>query len=194
MTNVLRLTEQQLVEINARNRAHIVRPMGKPDPVDPPKNPTGRPKAPPKTREQIRDEKIKRLARRQEQREAKREYKTSKGEADLILQMRLAGITDYVREYRFLPGRLYRLDFAWPRLKLAVEVEGGTWSDGRHVRGGGFAKDCEKYNALTLAGWHLLRYTTEMVKSGIATQQIAEMLVKLQTGSANSSQDQNLPR
>lgn len=55
----------------------------------------------------------------------------------------------------------WRFDFAWPALKLAVELQGGTWIRGRHNRGGGFRGDCEKMNAAQLAGWTVLQYTTD---------------------------------
>ena len=64
--------------------------------------------------------------------------------------------------------RDWRFDFAWPDRGLAVEVEGGTWSGGRHTRGGGFEGDCEKYNAAALLGWKVLRFTGGMVESGLA--------------------------
>lgn len=63
-----------------------------------------------------------------------------------------------VREYKFHPTRKWRIDFAWPEVKLAVEIEGAVWVQGRHTRGSGFVKDIEKYNALTELGWSLLRY------------------------------------
>jgi very-short-patch-repair endonuclease len=66
-------------------------------------------------------------------------------------------------EYRFDQMRKYKLDFAWPKHKLAVEVEGGQWKYGRHVRGAGFEEDCRKYNLLVMRGWRLLRFSTNMV-------------------------------
>ena len=62
-------------------------------------------------------------------------------------------------QHRFHPVRRWRLDFAVPELRLAIEIEGGIFSRGRHSRGAGYAADCEKHNALTLLGWSLLRYT-----------------------------------
>jgi very-short-patch-repair endonuclease len=47
---------------------------------------------------------------------------------------------------------------------LAVEVEGGMWTRGRHVRGEGYEGDCEKYNAAVLGGWRVLRFTTGMLE------------------------------
>ena len=55
-------------------------------------------------------------------------------------------------------------------LLLAVEVEGGSWSGGRHTSGAGFAADCEKYNEATLRGWRVLRVTGAHVKSGAAVE------------------------
>lgn len=63
-----------------------------------------------------------------------------------------------LREYRFHPTRKWLMDFAWPRQRVAVEIEGGTYSNGRHTRGSGFAEDCMKYNAAALLGWTVLRF------------------------------------
>ena len=51
----------------------------------------------------------------------------------------------------------WRLDFAWPEYRIALEVEGGVWSRGRHVRGRGFLEDVRKYNCLAAHGWTLFR-------------------------------------
>jgi very-short-patch-repair endonuclease len=66
-------------------------------------------------------------------------------------------------EYRFLPDRRYRIDYAYPDRLLAIEIEGGVWTHGRHTRGSGFVGDIEKYNLLTEYGWHLLRYQPNRV-------------------------------
>jgi len=57
-----------------------------------------------------------------------------------------------------------------------VEVEGGIWSGGRHTRGKGYLRDLEKYNAATMMGFQVIRFSTDQVKSGHAIQQI-EMMV-----------------
>lgn len=70
-----------------------------------------------------------------------------------------------VTELRFAPPRRWRFDLAWVDQKLAVEIEGGAWVNGRHSRGRGFESDAEKYNAATLAGWRLLRFTPSMINA-----------------------------
>jgi hypothetical protein len=91
-------------------------------------------------------------------------------------QLKALGVLCPEREYIFASPRRWRFDFAWPDLKLAVEVDGGTWSGGRHVRGSGYAKDCQKGNAALLRGWRVLHYTSEMVRSGLAAREVAGLL------------------
>ena len=97
-------------------------------------------------------------------------------EAVLALHIKAAGLPDPEREFRFRATRKWKFDFCWPDQWLAVEVEGGTFSGGRHVRGKGFELDCEKYNAATVGGWRVLRYTSRMIESGQALQQIEAAL------------------
>lgn len=85
-----------------------------------------------------------------------------------LQQITASGLSPPVREYPFASPRRWRADFAWPDCRLLVEIEGGTWSGGRHTRGAGYAKDAEKYNAAALLGWRVLRFTGEMVRDGTA--------------------------
>lgn len=78
------------------------------------------------------------------------------------------------REFRFHPKRKWRFDFAWPETKIAVEIEGGTYTRGRHVRPHGYAADCEKYNEATRAGWKVYRFTSKMVADGKAIKFLLE--------------------
>src|ERR1700727_1595622 len=101
----------------------------------------------------------------------------SEGEELVWLHCRAHGL-DPEREYRFALPRRFRFDFAWPDHKLAGEIEGGTWIAGRDSRGGGYEKDLEKYNVAVLAGWRVLRYTTQMVNTVPAIDQIMQALGK----------------
>jgi hypothetical protein len=64
-----------------------------------------------------------------------------------------------VKEYRFHTQRKWRFDYAMPDHNIALEVEGGVWSCGRHTRPQGFLGDVEKYNTATLMGWRVFRTT-----------------------------------
>lgn len=75
-----------------------------------------------------------------------------------------SGAPQPVREYRFHPVRRWRFDFAWPDHQVAVELQGGTWSKGRHVRGHGYENDCEKLAEAQLNGWVVLYVTRGMLE------------------------------
>src|SRR3990167_5129503 len=64
----------------------------------------------------------------------------------------LSGLPTPVIEYRFAPPRKWRLDLAYPAIKLAIEVDSFV-----HRTKSRFVADMEKYNALTLGGWRLIR-------------------------------------
>lgn len=77
-------------------------------------------------------------------------------------------------EYKFLPEvkrkhwkgprcSPWKLDYAWPDIKVAIEVQGGIWrrEGGAHTSGPNRLRDIEKHNALTIEGWLLLETTTE---------------------------------
>jgi len=66
-----------------------------------------------------------------------------------------------VKELKFHPVRKWRFDYAIPDYKVALEVEGGVWSGGRHTSSKGFLGDMEKYNTATLMGWKVLRTTPD---------------------------------
>jgi very-short-patch-repair endonuclease len=90
----------------------------------------------------------------------------------LELHIKVSGLPMPAREFRFHPKRRWRFDFAWPLYKVAVEVDGGIYSRGRHVRGSGFERDAEKGNEAVLAGWRVLHFTPHQVRSGTAIKTI----------------------
>lgn len=92
----------------------------------------------------------------------------SKLEEDFAFQLRAMKLLPAHREYRFHDKRRWRFDFAWPEKKIAVEIEGGVWTGGRHTRGAGFIADAEKYNTAALLGWRVLRFHGQAIKSGEA--------------------------
>jgi very-short-patch-repair endonuclease len=99
-----------------------------------------------------------------------------KWERLLSFQLQLLGLPLPVREFRFHPTRKWRFDLAYPDNRLAIEIEGATYSGGRHVRGKGYEEDCLKYDEAAIAGWAVLRVTGPMVEEGRATELIARAL------------------
>lgn len=79
--------------------------------------------------------------------------------------LELCGLPTPERNYLFAKaiGRKWAFDLAWPDRMLAIEIEGGIWTQGRHTRGRGFEGDIAKYNQATLMGWAVLRITPGML-------------------------------
>ena len=71
---------------------------------------------------------------------------------------------ELVSEFKFVPNRKFRADYAIPQWKLLIEVEGGAFINGRHFRGMGAIKDMEKYNLATVYGWQLIRVSPKQFK------------------------------
>lgn len=74
------------------------------------------------------------------------------------------------REYRALPNRKYRMDFAWPDCKFALECDGSV-----HRIKARFLSDIERHNLITLAGWKVLRVGRLQIKSGQAMTWLREL-------------------
>jgi very-short-patch-repair endonuclease len=106
---------------------------------------------------------------------ASRKTRSSEGEETLALILRASKIP-FVREYRFHPTRQWRADFALVEHRVLIEVEGGIWSGGRHLRGKGYEADLVKYNQAAIDGWSVLRFSTGQVKSGAAEGTIRAMI------------------
>ena len=96
-------------------------------------------------------------------------------EAKLARELKTLKI-EFEQEFEFHPKRKWRADFHLVGKKILVEVEGAIWSGGRHTRGKGYIGDMEKYNAATMMGFQVLRFSTDQVKSGLAIQQIEKMV------------------
>lgn len=81
-----------------------------------------------------------------------------------------------VAEHQFCDTRKWRFDFAWVDQKVALEVQGGLFTGGRHSRGPALLKEHEKLNTAAQNGWRILytipqnlcmSETVEMVKGAI---------------------------
>lgn len=96
----------------------------------------------------------------------------SRGEETFWMHCKVNGLTPE-REYCFHLTRKWRIDFAWPDRKLAVEIESSV-----HRIKSRFAGDLDKYNALSRANWRLFRFTAKMVESGEAINTVLEVLAE----------------
>jgi very-short-patch-repair endonuclease len=90
---------------------------------------------------------------------------------------KVRGIPEPVTEHRFHAVRKWRFDYAWPQYRVALEVDGGIFTGGKHGRGAGIAKDHEKANYAAAMGWLLIRVqpkhlnlevTAQFIKAAIA--------------------------
>ena len=89
--------------------------------------------------------------------------------SDIFIQLvKKEIVVEFIKEHEFHPTRKWRFDYACLEHKIAIEVEGGVWSGGRHTRGKGFLGDIEKYNEATSMGWRIIRVTpSELLRTNI---------------------------
>ena len=85
----------------------------------------------------------------------------SAAERLLVKVLREARIEGWVLGHPFGP---YTIDLAFPAARVAIEVDGWAW----HVDVERFRADRRKGNAITRAGWDLLRYTWHELDGGPA--------------------------
>lgn len=81
-----------------------------------------------------------------------------------------------IMEYRFHPVRRWKMDYAWPDRMIALEIEGGIYTRGRHTRGKGYEGDCIKYSTAAVLGWCVIRSTYDMLSNGIAFQLLEQAM------------------
>jgi hypothetical protein len=85
------------------------------------------------------------------------------------LQCRAVGLPAPVAEHRFHPVRKWRFDYCWlePH-KVALEVQGAIFTNGRHTRGAALLKEHEKLNAAAALGYRVLFCTPKQMANGEA--------------------------
>lgn len=102
------------------------------------------------------------------------EQEISRNQTDMT--WRPYGIETPEAEFRFHLTRRWRFDYAWPDRKIAVEIDGGIWSRGRHTRGFGYLGDMEKQNHAGLSGWRIFKFTPQQLKKGEAQEFMKQVL------------------
>jgi hypothetical protein len=94
----------------------------------------------------------------------------------LVILCRAAGIIEPIAEYVFAKPRRWRFDFCWPAQRLALEINGGVWTQGRHTRGQGAIDDMEKLSEAAILGWRVLYVIPKDIQSGVAMARISRAI------------------
>ncbi len=76
------------------------------------------------------------------------------------------------------PERKWRADIAFPRVRVAIEIDGGTWTLGRHNRPGSVLKDMEKGNGYAARGWVVFHTPWEWIEDGEKVIELKEAVCK----------------
>ena len=69
------------------------------------------------------------------------------------------------REVQLVPGRKFRFDFVHKPSKVAIEIQGGTYSRSpkAHGTGAGLDRDYEKYNLAQFHGYLVFQLSCKMI-------------------------------
>ena len=67
------------------------------------------------------------------------------------------------RQYKHIPKRRFRADFAHLPSKTIIEIQGGRWIKGGHTSGKGLESDCEKTLISASQGWIILPLVDSMI-------------------------------
>lgn len=101
---------------------------------------------------------------------------TEKEQAQALLEIHMSELRiKWTPEFKFHPTRKWKADYKVSPSVL-VEIEGGVFSQGRHTRGVGYTKDCEKYNEAQSLGYKVYRFTTQQVLTGKAKEFLKKYL------------------
>ena len=102
--------------------------------------------------------------------ELKKELK-KKLQRAFTTQLKQVGITVFEEEYLFSDKRKWRFDIMIPIMtgshitkRILIDLQGGTYSGGAHVRGKGYRNDVEKMNAATVLGFSVYWFTGDMIE------------------------------
>ena len=93
-----------------------------------------------------------------------------------------------VKEYLFHSTRKWRFDYAFVEAKVALEVEGGVHTGGRHIRPRGFLGDMEKYNSAATLGWLVLRTTPDQLRTLSTVEMIREAINNRNNGNQGAEE------
>ena len=94
-----------------------------------------------------------------------------------------------VKEYKFHPDRRWRFDFAIPQYKIAIEIDGGVWTYGRHNRAQGYIADMAKFNEAAALGWVVLKFTPQEQYRTATFKLIKKTIDTIKSSHSSENQD-----
>lgn len=118
------------------------------------------------------------LTRLNERRKTRPDY-----ESEYAYQCRSQRLPEPAEQYPFAKelGRRFTADFAWPKYRLLVEIQGGIWrpGGGAHSHPIDIERDIERQQYMAILRWTMLPVTPQQVKSGRAIELTLMVLEKL---------------
>lgn len=70
---------------------------------------------------------------------------------------------DLVAEYRAIPGRRFKFDYASIESSVLIEINGQIWHKGGHSTGKSLLRDYEKLNLAQAHGYCVFQLAAEMI-------------------------------
>ena len=89
---------------------------------------------------------------------------------ELIKEFKLSSA---VKEAIYGEIKEWRNDYLHEPTRTIIELDGGIYNGGRHVRPQGFIEDCVKLNMATMCGYRLIRIPTGFATDNYLSQIIA---------------------
>lgn len=108
----------------------------------------------------------------------KRQKRAKASPASFIAACRGCGLPIPEPEFPFAPPRKWRFDWYWPIAKVALEIQGGLFIQGRHARGAALLNEHEKLNTAACMGIVVLYCTPKQFASGEIMYLLQRALVK----------------
>lgn len=95
---------------------------------------------------------------------------TTKNEMIFMAALESVGLPRPIKEVVMIKGRRYRVDYAWPDIRLGVEIQGGVFTRGAHGSVYGILQGYKKANDAAANGWSLMYFLpSEMLKTDTLT-------------------------
>jgi hypothetical protein len=129
----------------------------------------------PELQERITGKRSASARRAWERRKKKSVHPRDDNASQFRLLCKASGLPMPVTEFKFHETRKWRWDYAFPEEKIAIEVDGGLFVRGAHVRGARILLTHEKLNAAAVLGWRVVY----RVPNNLCTDDTLEMLKNL---------------